>query len=114
MWPFVLADALLAAAAMRILRLSFFLTLSQTYAGQTRVCFCDVGRKADCRRGFSISSVDVTIVAQRPKLLAFIPQMIENVASESGYHSRCVSRPRPPLPNVLGTKAVAREFRLLL
>ena len=30
--------------------------------------------------GFSVSNVDVTIVAQRPKLMPFIPQMIRTVA----------------------------------
>ena len=30
--------------------------------------------------GFSVSNVDVTIVAQKPKLMQFIPQMIRTVA----------------------------------
>ena len=30
--------------------------------------------------GFSISNVDVTIVAQRPKLMPYIPQMVRTVA----------------------------------
>ena len=75
-----LADALLGAAAMRDIGYHFPDT-DQTYAGADsrvllrRVVELIVGE------GFSINNVDVTIVAQRPKLLTFIPQMIENVES---------------------------------
>lgn len=85
-----LADALLGAAAMRDIGYHFPDT-DQTYAGADsrvllrRVVELIVGE------GFSINNVDVTIVAQRPKLLTFIPQMIENVASDLDIPSRCVS-----------------------
>ena len=32
-------------------------------------------------RGFRVANADVTIVAQRPKLLPYIPQMRDNVAA---------------------------------
>lgn len=31
-------------------------------------------------RGYSIGNIDVTVVAQRPKLLAYIPEMRKNIA----------------------------------
>ncbi len=31
-------------------------------------------------KGFSISNVDITIIAQQPKLSAFIPEMVKNIA----------------------------------
>ena len=31
-------------------------------------------------KGYTIGNVDATIVAQRPKLMSFIPQMVKNVA----------------------------------
>jgi 2-C-methyl-D-erythritol 2,4-cyclodiphosphate synthase len=37
-------------------------------------------RKMANDRGFRISQVDSTIVAQRPRLAGFIPKMIENIA----------------------------------
>lgn len=42
-------------------------------------------------KSYSINNVDVTIIAQRPKLLTFIPQMIENIASDLQIPVDCVS-----------------------
>lgn len=76
-----LADALLGAAAMRDIGYHFPDT-DPTYAG------------ADSRRllrrvvellkqeGYTISNVDVTIVAQSPKLAPYIEQMRQNVAAD--------------------------------
>lgn len=33
-----------------------------------------------CERGYAISNVDVTIIAQAPKLLPYIPRMITTLA----------------------------------
>lgn len=32
--------------------------------------------------GYGVSNIDATIIAQRPKLAAFIPQMVENIAAD--------------------------------
>ena len=32
-------------------------------------------------KGYAVSNIDVTIIAQRPKLAAFIPKMAENLAA---------------------------------
>ena len=42
-------------------------------------------------KGYIVGNVDVTVIAQRPKLLTFIPQMIENVAADLGVNTDCVS-----------------------
>lgn len=85
-----LADALLGAAAMRDIGYHFPDT-DQAYAGaDSRVLLRRVVELI-AGEGFSINNVDVTIVAQRPKLLTYIPQMIGNVASDLGIPSRCVS-----------------------
>lgn len=85
-----LADALLGAAAMRDIGYHFPDT-DQAYAGaDSRVLLRRVVEMLTAE-GFGINNVDVTIVAQRPKLLTFIPQMIENIASDLGVGLRYVS-----------------------
>lgn len=85
-----LADALLGAAAMRDIGYHFPDT-DPTYKGANsrlllRRVVGIIGEK-----GHSVVNVDVTIVAQRPKLLNFIPQMISNVAADLGIAEDCVS-----------------------
>lgn len=85
-----LADALLGAAAMRDIGYHFPDT-DQAYAGaDSRVLLRRVVELV-VAEGFAINNVDVTIIAQRPKLLTFIPQMIEHVAADLGIAVRCVS-----------------------
>lgn len=85
-----LADALLGAAAMRDIGYHFPDT-DQAYAGaDSRVLLRRVVEMLTAE-GFIINNVDVTIVAQRPKLLTFIPQMIENIATDLGIGLRYVS-----------------------
>ena len=35
-------------------------------------------------KGYRISNIDVTMIAQRPKLKDHIPQMVQNIASAAG------------------------------
>lgn len=85
-----LADALLGATAMRDIGYHFPDT-DQAYAGaDSRVLLRRVVEMLTAE-GFSINNVDVTIVAQRPKLMTFIPQMIENIATDLGIGLRYVS-----------------------
>ncbi|MBO5745622.1 MAG: 2-C-methyl-D-erythritol 2,4-cyclodiphosphate synthase [Clostridia bacterium] len=37
--------------------------------------------------GYEISNVDATVIMQKPKLAAFIPQMIENIANDCGTNT---------------------------
>lgn len=85
-----LSDAILGAAAMRDIGYHFPDT-DATYSGaDSRVLLRRVvGIVRD--KGYSVNNVDVTIIAQRPKLLDFIPAMIMNVASDLGLDADCVS-----------------------
>lgn len=76
-----LCDALLGAAAMRDIGYHFPDTDDAYKGADSRVLLRAVADLLD-KGGFSISNVDVTIIAQRPKLLNFIPRMIENVAAD--------------------------------
>lgn len=85
-----LSDAILGAAAMRDIGYHFPDT-DAAYAGaDSRVLLRRVVELVT-DKGFSINNVDVTIIAQRPKLLNFIPAMIENIAADLSIPSDCVS-----------------------
>ena len=85
-----LADAILGAAAMRDIGYHF---------PDTDPAYADADSRRLLRRvaeiiagkGYSIGNVDVTIIAQRPKLLNHIPQMIENIAADLCIPTDCVS-----------------------
>lgn len=42
-------------------------------------------------RGFQVNNVDSTIVAQRPKLWSFIPQMVTKISGTVGIPAGCVN-----------------------
>lgn len=42
-------------------------------------------------RGYAVMNADVTIVAQKPKLAAYIPQMRENIAKAMGVDMNCAN-----------------------
>ena len=77
------ADALLGAAGMGDIGVHFPDT-DPAYKGiSSRKLVRIVAEKIN-QSGFSIINVDSVIVAQRPKLAGFIPQMRENLASDLG------------------------------
>ena len=85
-----LADALLGAAALRDIGYHFPDT-DPTYAGaDSRVLLRRVVELI-AERGYKPGNVDVTIIAQAPKMLPYIEQMIANVASDLGLPEGCVS-----------------------
>ncbi len=76
-------DALLGAAGLRDIGYHFPDTDPQYKGADSRVLLRAVKEKLDAV-GYRISNVDVTMIAQRPKLKPFIPQMMENIASDLG------------------------------
>ena len=42
-------------------------------------------------RGYCVGNIDATVVAQRPKLMPYIPQMREVIAKTVGIPVECVS-----------------------
>lgn len=85
-----LADAILGAAAMRDIGYHFPDTDPRFKGADSRVLLREVVRLiAD--KGYSVSNVDVTIVAQAPKMLPHIPAMIQNIAADLGIDSDRVS-----------------------
>ena len=73
-------DALLGAAGLGDIGRHFPDT-DPTYKGaDSGKLLSAVGRKIDCA-GYRVSNIDVTMIAQRPKLKEHIPRMMENIAS---------------------------------
>lgn len=85
-----LADAILGAAAMRDIGYHFPDT-DPAYAGADSRRLLRRVAEIIAEKGYSIGNVDVTIIAQRPKLLNHIPQMIENIAADLCIPTDCVS-----------------------
>ena len=76
-------DALLGAAALRDIGYHFPDTdMRYKGADSMELLRCVAGKLKDA--GFRLSNVDVTMVAQQPKLKPYIPQMMENIANALG------------------------------
>ena len=75
-----LMDAMLGAAALGDIGRHFPDTDPQ-YKGISSMKLLEHVVALLAERGFRVANADVTIVAQRPKLLPYIPQMRENIAA---------------------------------
>ena len=76
-----LCDAILGALALRDIGFHFPDTAEEYRGVDSRVLLRKVVEMVDSK-GYAISNVDVTIIAQAPKLLPHIPQMITTLATD--------------------------------
>ena len=74
-------DALLGAAALRDIGYHFPDTDMRYKDADSRMLLRTVGEMIS-DAGYRVGNIDVTVLAQKPKLKPFIPQMIENIASD--------------------------------
>ena len=74
-------DALLGAAALRDIGFHFPDTDMRYKCADSRMLLRTVREKLK-EAGFRVENVDVTMIAQRPKLKDYIPRMMENIASD--------------------------------
>ena len=72
-------DALLGAAALRDIGCHFPDTDPRYKGANSMELLRQVGRKI-AEAGYRIGNIDVTMIAQRPKLKDYIPTMAENIA----------------------------------
>lgn len=76
-----LMDALLGAAALGDIG-RLFPDSDERYRGaDSRVLLREVADLLE-RSGFSVGNVDVTLIAQRPKIAPYVPRMRENIAAD--------------------------------
>ena len=74
-------DALLGAAGLRDIGYHFPDTDMRYKGADSRVLLREVYAKLK-NAGYRVGNVDVTMIAQHPKLKPHIPQMMENIASD--------------------------------
>lgn len=85
-----LCDAILGAAALRDIGFHFPDTDPKYKGADSRVLLRECRRLVN-EKGYEIGNVDVTVIAQAPKMLPHIPEMISNVASDLGLDEDYVS-----------------------
>ena len=73
------SDALLGAAGLGDIGVHFPDTDPKYKGADSLLLLQTVGQKVKAR-GYRISNIDVTMIAQRPKLKDYIPQMVQNIA----------------------------------
>lgn len=83
-------DALLGAAAMGDIGVHFPDTDPAYKGADSRVLLRAVGQKISAA-GFRVGNVDVTMIAQKPRLKEHIPQMVQNIASDLGISENRVN-----------------------
>jgi len=83
-------DAVLGAAALRDIGYHFPDTDPRFEGADSRVLLRECVRLA-AEKGFRVSSVDATVLAQRPKLAGYIPGMIRNIAEDTGLPESSVN-----------------------
>lgn len=85
-----LCDALLGAAALRDIGYHFPDT-DERYKGADSRALLRATAALVAEKGWRPVNVDVTIIAQEPKMLPHIPAMIQNVAADLAIDPDCVS-----------------------
>lgn len=85
-----LCDALLGALALRDIGYHFPDTDPRYKGADSRLLLAEVVGMIRSR-GYAISNVDLTIIAQQPKLLPYIAQMAETLAATLGIATDRVS-----------------------
>ena len=83
-------DAILGAAAMRDIGV-LFPDNDPTFKGIDSMLLLNEVMRRVWEKGYRIGNVDVTVLAQRPKLKPFIPTMIENLAQALKVDIDCVN-----------------------
>ncbi len=84
------ADALLGAAGLGDIGRHFPDT-DPKYKGADSLMLLRVVAERVKEAGYRVSNIDVTMIAQRPKLMHHIPQMVVNIAEAAGIDSSRVN-----------------------
>lgn len=85
-----LCDALLGAAALGDIGKHFPDTNPQ-YKGISSIVLLKHVCKLIREYGYEIENADITIIAQKPKLLNYIPAMCKNTAEAMGVPQNCIN-----------------------
>lgn len=83
-------DALLGAAALPDIGRQFPDSDARYEGADSLLLLRSVGRLIS-DAGYEVGNIDSTVIAQSPRLAAYIPQMRENIASALGVERSCVN-----------------------
>ena len=83
-------DSILGAAALRDIGYHFP-DSDEKYRGVSSIFLMKETAKLLKNAGFEISNIDSTIVAQKPKLAPYIPQMVKNMAEALGIRENQIN-----------------------
>lgn len=83
-------DSLLGAAALRDIGV-LFPDNDPAYLGISSMLLLEEVMHRITQAGYRVGNVDVTVLAQKPKLKNYIPQMIENLALYMSVPINCVN-----------------------
>lgn len=83
-------DALLGAAALRDIGFHFPDTDPAYKDADSRALLRETGKKI-AAAGYRVGNIDVTMIAQKPKLKPFIPKMVENIAADLGVEENRIN-----------------------
>ena len=84
------SDALLGAAALGDIG-KHFPNTDPTYKGANSLKLLEIVAKKVKEAGYTVSNVDVTMIAQAPKLRPYIDTMRQNIADAIGADIQCVN-----------------------
>lgn len=85
-----LCDAMLGAVALRDIGYHFPDTDPRYKGADSRILLRECNRLVN-EKGYTVGNIDLTIMAQAPKMLPHIPAMIKNIAGDLGLPEDCVS-----------------------
>ncbi len=85
-----ICDALLGAAALGDIG-RHFPDVDPAFKGVSSLLLLEKTVRLVAQEGFTISNIDSTLVAQRPRLSPFIPRMTEEISRCAGLSSSCVN-----------------------
>ena len=77
------SDALLGAAGLRDIGYHFPDSDPKYKGADSLELLRQVGEKV-AQKGYRVSNIDVTLIAQKPKVGGYIPQMVQNIAGALG------------------------------
>ena len=83
-------DSLLGAAAMGDIG-THFPDTDEKYRGADSLELLKYVCKLISEKGYSVSNIDATVIAQAPKLKPYIPQMKENISAVIGIDADCIN-----------------------
>ena len=85
-----LMDAMLGACALGDIG-QYFPDTEERYRGISSACLLNETVRILNDAGYRVNNADITIVAQKPKLAAFVPDMVSKVSSALEIDKACVS-----------------------